>query len=767
MTGTLEPLSLYVNKEGSSVAFRGNQKGKIKGNGMIVKGEITVNQVSYVDDLKHNLISVSQLCDNGMDVMFKIKYCIVYKADTLTEVMRANRRGDLYLLFLTLLMKKRRYVWSSHKTKFDPSFDQPLQLLHVDLCGPIAGQTLNGKKYILVKVIRSDNGTEFKISTIEEYLTSVGITHNFSAPRTPQQNGVVERKNWTLVEAARTMLNASGLPLTFWAKAVSTACYTQNRSLVVKRFEKTPYQLLYNRRPNIKFFHVFGCKCFVLNDREPVGKFDPKGDSAIFIDYAWDTVAYRIYVPRTKLVVVSTNVKFDDSFQVIQDKFTEELKKQADASSNETITEDLENLFQECSSSKAQPSSPIHNSCPDSPSLLPELPEQTPSPVQSVSPSVDQASPNLPHSEVLSENHSQALQEISSTLNLLHAVRWSRDHPQTQIIGDPSEARLEAIRIFLAYAAHKGFKVYQMDINSAFLNGNLKEEVYVNQPPGFHKFESLMQNEFEMSMMGELTFFLGLQVKQSSKGIFINQAKYVQDVLKKYKLSEASPMRTPMATGQKLHKDISGTSVESKLYGGMIGSLLYLTASRPDIMFSTCVCARYQSDPKESHMHDVKRILRYLKKTPSLGLWYPLHSGSSLLAYTDSDYGGCQVDRKSTFGSCHFLGGKLVSWSSMMQNCVSMSTTEAKYVAAASCCSQAPWMQTQLRDYGYTYNKIPILCDNKNAIAISENPVQHSKTKHIDIRYHFLKHQVEKGIVEMYFVNTEYQLADLFTKALD
>jgi len=281
------------------------------------------------------------------------------------------------------------------------------------------------------------------------------------------------------------------------------------------------------------------------------------------------------------------------------------------------------------------------------------------------------------------------------------------------------------------------------------------------------EFEFLMQNGFEMSMMGELTFFLGLQVKQSSEGIFINQAKYIQDLLKKYKLTEVSPMRTPMATGLKLHKDLSGVSVECKLYRGMIGSLLYLTASRPDIMFATCICARYQSDPKESHMSAVKRILRYLKKSPSLGLWYPLNSGFDLLAYTNSDYRGCQVDRKSTSGSCQFLGGKLVSWSSKKQNCVSTSTAEAEYVAAASCCSQALWMQTQLRDYGYTFNKIPILCDNKSAIAISANPVQHSKTKHIDIRYHFLKHHVEEGNVEMYFVNTQFQLADLFTKALD
>ncbi|XP_024964482.1 uncharacterized protein LOC112504761, partial [Cynara cardunculus var. scolymus] len=224
------------------------------------------------------------------------------------------------------------------------------------------------------------------------------------------------------------------------------------------------------------------------------------------------------------------------------------------------------------------------------------------------------------------------------------------------------------------------------------------------------EFEVLMQNEFEMSMLGELTFFLGLQVKQSSEGIFINQSKYVHDLLKKYKMLESSPMRTPMAPGKKLNKDLNGPPVECKLYRGIIGSLLYLIASRPDIMFSTCICARYQANPKESHLSAVKRILRYLKKTPTHGLWYPLHSNIDLVAYTDSEYGGCQIDKKSTSGSCQFLGGKL----------------------------------TQLCDYGYSVNKIPILCDSKSAIAISANPIQHSKTKHIDIRNNFLKHHVEE-----------------------
>ncbi|KAJ9541898.1 hypothetical protein OSB04_028404 [Centaurea solstitialis] len=228
-------LTSCVNKEGSSIAFGGNQKGKIKGYGKIVKEELRVNQVSYVDGMKHNLISVSQLYNIGMDVMFKIKYCIMYKDDTLIEVMRANRRRGLYLLCFEILEAKKEICLVS-SVKNEEAWLWHTRFCHLNI------HTLDK----LVRVIRSDNGTEFKNSIIEDYLTSVGITHNFSAPRTPKQNGVVERKNRTLVEAAKTMLNTSGLPLTFWAEAVSTACYTQNRSLVVKRVEKTPYQLLYN-----------------------------------------------------------------------------------------------------------------------------------------------------------------------------------------------------------------------------------------------------------------------------------------------------------------------------------------------------------------------------------------------------------------------------------------------------------------------------------------------------------------------------------------
>ncbi|GJR68758.1 hypothetical protein Tco_0014823 [Tanacetum coccineum] len=268
-----------------------------------------------------------------------------------------------------------------------------------------------------------------------------------------------------------------------------------------------------------------------------------------------------------------------------------------------------------------------------------------------------------------------------------------------------------------------------------------------------------------MSMMGELKFFLGLQVHQSPRGIFISQSQYAIELLKKHGLDECVSMSTPMAT-ERLDADLQGTPTDQTTYRRMIGGLMYLTASRPDIAFATFVCARYQARPTVKHLKEVKRIFRYLRQSYNMGLWYPKDSGFELIAYSDADHAGCKDDCKSTSGGLQFLGGKLVSWSSKKQDCTAMSTAEAEYVSLSACCAQVIWMRTQLLDYGYKYNRIPMYCDSKSAIAISCNPVQHSKTKHIDIRYHFIKEHVEKGTVEIYFVGTEYQLADLFTKAL-
>jgi hypothetical protein len=405
-------------------------------------------------------------------------------------------------------------------------------------------------------------------------------------------------------------------------------------------------------------------------------------------------------------------------------------------------------------------------------------------------------------------------------------------------------ARLESIRILLAYAAHHSFRLYQMDVKSAFLNGPIKEEVYVEQPPDFEddrypdhvcklskalyglkqaprawyeclrdflianafkvgkadptlftktcdgdlfvcqiyvddiifgstnqqsceEFSRVMTRKFEMSMMGELNYFLGFQVKQLKDGTFISQTKYTQDLLKRFGMKDAKPAKTPMGTDGHVDLNKGGKSVDQKAYRSMIGSLLYLCSSRPDIMLSVCMCARFQSDPRECHLVAVKRILRYLVDTPCFGIWYPKGSTFDLIGYSDSNYAGCKVDRKSTSGTCQFLGRSLVSWSSKKQTSVALSTAEAEYVAAGQCCAQLLWMRQTLRYFGYNLSKVPLLCDNESAILMADNPGEHSRIKHIDIRHHFLRDHQQKGDIEVFYVSIENQLADIFTKPLD
>ncbi|GJS20770.1 retrovirus-related pol polyprotein from transposon TNT 1-94 [Tanacetum coccineum] len=258
---------------------------------------------------------------------------------------------------------------------------------------------------------------------------------------------------------------------------------------------------------------------------------------------------------------------------------------------------------------------------------------------------------------------------------------------------------MEAIRIFLAFATYMNFIVFQMDVKSAFLNGKLKEEVYVKQPPSFESSEFLdyvckldkalygLKQAPKACMIGELTYFLRLQIKQDDKEISIFQEQYTRNLLKKYEISDCSLVKTPMVPPNNLGPDLAGKPVNETSYKGMIESLMYLIATRPDIQFFIILLA--------------------------------------------------------------------------------MSSTEAKYVAAAGCCASIIWMKSQLSNYDIHYKMVPIFCDNTSAIAITNNPVLYSRTKHIDIRYHFIRDHILKGDIALHFIPTEYQLADIFTKPLD
>ncbi|GJU40582.1 hypothetical protein Tco_1193539 [Tanacetum coccineum] len=225
-------------------------------------------------------------------------------------------------------------------------------------------------------------------------------------------------------------------------------------------------------------------------------------------------------------------------------------------------------------------------------------------------------------------------------------------------------------------------------------------------------------------------------------------------------------MDTPMVEKSKLDADLQGKEVDPIRYRGMIGSLMYLTASRPELQVVVCMCAQYHARPTENNLHAVKRIFKYLKGTINMGLWYSKDYCIALTAFSDADQTGCQDTRRSTSGSIQLLCDRLASWSSKKQKSTAISSTEAEYIALSGCYAQILWMRSQLTNYGLGFNKIPLYCDNKSDIALCCNNVQHSRSKHIDIPYHFIKEQVENGVVELYFVRTEYELAYIFTKAL-
>ncbi|GJZ72869.1 retrovirus-related pol polyprotein from transposon TNT 1-94 [Tanacetum coccineum] len=615
----------------------------------------------------------------------------------------------------------------------------------------------------------------------------------------------------------------------------------------------------------------------LASDGENLDKMKEKGDACIFVGYSTQSKAYRVFNKRTRIIVETIHVNFDELPQMASDHVSSDPGPQCSTT--------LELLYSLMFSELLNGTSPVvskssavhaadnpdkhqqHNTThtstttdvADPPPLNIHSTHQTPTQV----PTIESIQEELHQFDRLDVWELVDRPLCKNVINLKWLRKNKRDEENT-VIRNKSRlvamgyaqkegidfeesfapvARLEAVRLFIAYAAHKSFTVYQMDVKTTFVYGHLKEEVYINQPNGFVNpyhpnkvyrlekalyglkqaprawydefsnflvskgfskgsidptlfitkhmedillvqiyvddiifgstnpklskcFGKLMHTKFDMSMMWELKFFLGIQIHQSPRGIFINQAKYTQEILKMHGMTSCDSIGTPMAT-KHLDADLSGTPVAQTKYHSMVEALMYLTTSRPDIIHATCYCARYQAKPTEKHLISVKRIFRYLKDSINMGLWYPKDTGFELIAFSDLDHASCLDSRKSTSGGIRILGGdKLVIWSSKKQDCTSMSSAEAEYVSLSACRAQVLWLRTQLTDYGFHFDKIPMYCDSKAAIAISCNTVQHSRTKYINVRYHFIKEHVKKGIVELFFVGTEYQLADLFTKAL-
>ncbi|GKA14038.1 putative ribonuclease H-like domain-containing protein [Tanacetum coccineum] len=642
-------------------------------------------------------------------------------------------------------------------------------------------------------VIRCDNRTKFKNKEMNQFYERKGIKRQFSVARTPQQNRVAERKNRTLIEAARTMLADSKLPTTFWDEAVNIACYVQNKVHSLMTNDPLFFQ-------SSKSSQDDGSKPS-SDDKKKVDE-DPRKDSESIDQEKDDNVnsTNNVNAASTNEVNVvggKTSIKIlvNPNMPALEDYSIFDLSS---VDQDNGAKADMNNLdaFMPVSpipTTRVHKDHPVEqiigdlNSAPQTRRMTKNLEEHGLfSSVQQRTNHKDfqncmfacflsQEEPKKVIHALKDPSWIEAMQEellqfknkkdergivIKNKARLVAQGYTQEEGIDYDEVFAPV-ARIKVIRLFLAYASFKDFMVYQMDVKSAFLYGKIEEEVYVCQPPGFedpdfpdrvYKVEKalyglhqaprawyetlstyLLDNGFQrgkidktlfirrdkgdillvqMSSMGELTFFLGLQVKQKNDGIFISQDKYVAEILKKFGFTEVKTASTPMETQKPLLKDEDGEEVDVHLYRSMIGSLMYLTSSRPDIMFAVCACARYQVNPKVSHLHAVKRIFRYLKGQPKLGLWYPKDSPFDLVAYTDSDYAGASLDRKSTTGGCQFLGSRLISWQCKKQTVVANSTTEAEYVAASSCCGQVLWIQNQLLDYGYNFMHTKIFIDN-------------------------------------------------------
>nr|GEW51930.1 hypothetical protein [Tanacetum cinerariifolium] len=945
MTGNISYLSDYEPYDGGYVSF-GQGGGKITGKGIIKTGKLKFENVYFVKDLKYNLFSVSQICDNKNSIMFTDSECIVLgkdfklKYDT-NVLLRTPRQHNMYSIDLNNIVPHKNLTCLVEKACADESM-----LWHRSL-GHLNFKTMNKLvRHNLVKGLPSKcyennhtcvaclKGKQHKASCKTKFTCTFflrtkdetsGILSNFITEiENLKELKVKINRNITLIEAARTMLADTKLPVTFWTEAINTACYVQNKVLVNKSQNKTPYELFNNRTPAIGFLRPFGCHVMILNTLDHLGKFDAKGDEGYFVGYSMSSKAFRVFNKRTNKVEENLHVDFLQSkliekgaglnwlFNIdtltnsmnyvpvvvagtsftnisgIKDIASQRVKK--DVSSlryialpnwfHEAHLESSNSNDQDACNADVTESSGISN--PTATLKIPPADQMETLTVESEIPTVSlpvltaclvnsletssgsrliskrvssqEETPSLDNILTLSNRFEDILRDTTNIVdtneveanssNMESSIpasptptfRIHKDHPKIQIIGlvdTPVQTRHkskemeehsfiatihqktnpnllqfclfscflsqeEPKKIFYAlkvprvrpigtkwvlknkkhergivirnkarlvaqgYTREEGIGYEEMDVKSAFLYGTIDEEVYVMQPPRFQdpkfpdrvykvekamyelhqaprawygtlskyllandvqkgtinqtlfirkykgdfflvqvyvddiifgssnpllcrEFEILMHDKFQMSAMGDLNFFLGLQVSQKKDGIFFSQDKYVGDILKKFGYSDVRSANTPMDKENPWGKDGSGKDVELHLYRSMIGSLIYLTASRPDIIFAVCACARHQMTPKKCHLHAVNRIFRYLKGHPKLGLWYPKESPFDLVAYSDSDYGGATQDRKSTTG---------------------------EYVAAASGCGQVLWIQNQLLDYG----EVPVLsCEYWNA----------------------------------------------------
>ena len=824
-------------------------------------------------------------------------------------------------------------VFGKHKRQqFDKEgswrASQPLELIHTDLCGPMQRESNGGNRYFItfiddfsrmcwtyfvrnksnalnvfrkfkvfvelqsgckIKKLRSDRGGEYTSLEFQNFCAENGIERQLTIAYSPQQNGVAERRNRTICDMARSMMKEKQIPVEFWAEAVNTAVYLQNRSWTKSVSMKTPFEAFTGRKPGVRHLKVFGCVCYIHIPDQLRQKLDDKAEIGVFMGYGSCEKGYRIYVPKSKKIVLSRSVVFDETrmhawkeenegcenfipqylmLQIDAEETHDEGEKSHNVEGPLELAENREENETSSSSEESNATTPVKIRTLED--IYARCNLSMVEPENYTEAAGDRAWQDAMKAELdmIEKNNTWELvdrptskpvigvkwvykikQNLDGTISKYKARLVAKGYAQKPGI-DYNEtfapvARLDTIRTIIALASKKNWKLFQLDVKSAFLNGMLDEEVFVEQPEGFivqgagHKVYKLikalyglkqaprawyseidtylkmsrfkrsaseptlytridtdgnqlivsiyvddivytgssesMMNEFkremmqryEMSDLGLLHHFLGMGVLQSDKSIFIQQSKYAKSLLEKFGLADCKPVSIPLVTGEKLRREDGSELADENLYRKIVGSLLYLTATRPDVMYAASLLSRFMNQPTRKHMGVARRVLRYIQGTLEYGIEYAKHKSETLVGFCDADWGGSEDDSRSTSGYAFSFGSGVCSWISVKQGSVALSTAEAEYVSASEATAQVMWLRSILDDLGEKQGEATLLyCDNMSAIAMAKNPVFHQKTRHINRRIHFIREAVQGGMIDIKFCSSEEQLADIFTKGL-
>ncbi|KAK1434246.1 hypothetical protein QVD17_11166 [Tagetes erecta] len=845
-------------------------------------------------------------------------------ADVCGPITPKTHGGNQY--FLLVVDDYSRYMWVFlMKTK-----DQVSSLL-IDLIKKLENE--KGKK---VKSLRTDNGGEFVSHVLENYLRMKGISHQYTAPYTPQQNGVVERRNRSILGTTRSILKAKLLPQNLWGEAVNHSVYLLNRSPTKAVQEATPYERFKGRKPNLTHLKVFGCVGYVKNLQIGQKKLDDRSTAMIHLGSQPGTSAYRMFDPINKKIVVSHDVKFieqegytfnsqepEDNPKgpewvefVVESPSTHHVQPNTEGEPNDTESEssangsesedsiDTEDESEGGAQSTGQ-NSQLNQNSPTTQSQQASQPRRTGRRtaipkryldfILEGQPNIEDQVSEFTEELLVIDDVPKRFQDASSEKHWIDAMKtelasieknhtWELVHPPKNVkpIGlkwvfkvkrDAEEkltrykarlvakgyvqkqgidfdevfapvARIETVRLLLALAANRGWEVHHLDVKAAFLNGRLKEEVYVTQPDGFvvkgrehhvyklkralyglrqsprawntrlneamkllrfstckheqavfrratnqgvlivgtyvddfiitgtskkdiETFKKQMESQFEMTDMGLLHYYLGIEVVQCNDGIKVKQTGYAKKILKEAGMWECNPNKFPMEPGLKLSKEDSGSYTDPTEYRKIIGSLRYLTHSRPDLSYAVGYMSRFMQKPTYTHSQALKQILRYLRGTIDYGVVYPKKGSSVLLGYSDNSHAVDVDDGRSTTGLIFYYDGAPITWSSQKQDTVALSSCEAEFMAATAGACQALWLRGLLAEVtGEKKQTVKLLVDNSSAIALMKNPVFHGRSKHIDTRYHFIRECVERNKIKVEHVSGELQKADILTKAL-